>query len=169
MRGMVGALLLSSVLACSGQRTSESRSVDGQEPWQAPLRLEPPDYLPPTARSILRQRMGRHARDMRDLVMAVLVLDRERAGEMAGRIAADVDLARPLSGDATELNALIPSRFFDLQDDLRRHAGELALAARRGDQAGMSKAYAAMSESCVDCHTVYRDGPGAAASPGKEN
>jgi cytochrome c556 len=123
-----------------------------------PSHLEPKQPLPPLARSFLKSRMANHARSMTDLVTAIMVLDYAAIHSGARAIAEDVDLARPLTTDASELNAQLPERFFDYQDDLRKNARALAGAADRLDALGVADAYGRLSESCVRCHAAYRAG-----------
>jgi hypothetical protein len=103
--------------------------------------------------------MKDHKADMSALTFAVVLLDRPGAERLARSIAASPRLARP-SERPDELNSLLPPRFFELQDQLRRRADDLAAAARSGDDAAMAKAYGALSETCVACHATYLN-PGA--------
>ena len=116
-----------------------------------PSRMDPPEYLPPAARQILKTRMASHVRQMSDLVSAIMVLDYPNIADGAERIASDASLSRPITGDATELNSALPEKFFVHQDDLRKQAR--ALNADR-----VADAYGHLSEACVRCHAVYRQG-----------
>jgi hypothetical protein len=97
---------LSAVVAmtsCAAPQRAEP--VQGTQLTQAvspPPRLRPPEQLSEAARAMLKTRMASHARDMADLMSAILVLDYEpiRAGSL--RIAGDASLSRPLSDDATK-------------------------------------------------------------------
>jgi cytochrome c556 len=120
--------------------------------------LEPAQPLPGAARAVLKSRMASHVRDMTDLVSAILALDYPTIADRAKAVAADANLARPLGGDATELNTLLPDKFFEYQDDLRKNARVLAGAAERMDAQQVADAYGHLSESCVRCHSVYRGG-----------
>lgn len=120
--------------------------------------LEPAQPLPGAARAVLKSRMANHVRDMSELVSAIMVLDYPTIVDRAKAVAGDANLARPLGGDATELNALLPDKFFEYQDDLRKNAGLLAAAAERMDALAVAEAYGHLSESCVRCHGVYRGG-----------
>ena len=75
---------------------------------ETPRRTDPPEPLSPAARELLKTRMASHARDMNDLVSAIMVLDYLRIEQRGDQIADDVSLARPVSHDATELNASLP-------------------------------------------------------------
>jgi cytochrome c556 len=124
-----------------------------------PERLGPPDYLPKQARAILRQRMASHARDMGDLVSSIMVLDYEQIRERALELATDASFARPLTGDATELNAALPARFFQHQDELKQQARALAGAATVMKAFDVAEAYGQLAQTCVRCHATYRQGP----------
>jgi cytochrome c556 len=120
--------------------------------------LEPPEALPGAARAILKRRMAGHVRDMSDLVSAIMVLDYAAIHDRAQAVAGDANLARPLGGDATELNSLLPDKFFEYQDALRNNARLLATAAERMDALEVGSAYGRVAESCVQCHASYRSG-----------
>jgi hypothetical protein len=123
-----------------------------------PARLEAPEYLPEIARNILRTRMASHANDMGQLMSAIMILDYPRVEESAKAIVSDVSLARPLTGDATELNSALPAKFFDLQDELKLRGRALRDAAHRQSALDVADAYGRVSETCVHCHAVYRAG-----------
>jgi cytochrome c556 len=153
---MTGALAAS----CA---TAADRPQSPQEPQllaavSPPARLQPPAYLPEVARSILRTRMASHARDMGQLMSAIMVLDYPDVQAGAQAIVSDVNLARPLTGDATELNAALPPQFFDLQDELKARGRVLRDAAEHRSAFEVADAYGHMSETCVRCHAVYRAG-----------
>ena len=123
-----------------------------------PERLAPPDDLPGPVRAILSHRMASHARDMGALMSAVMILDYPQAQTRATAIVEDVSLARPLTGDATELNSALPEKFFAFQDQLRAAATALASAAADKSAFAVADAYGHVSETCVKCHAVYRQG-----------
>jgi hypothetical protein len=123
-----------------------------------PERLAPPEDLSGTARAILRTRMQSHAQDMGALMSAVMTLKYDLIQERAIGIANDASLARPLTGDATELNSALPEKFFLLQDDLRAAARGVAAAAAEKNAFGVADAYGRLSETCVKCHATYRQG-----------
>lgn len=117
--------------------------------------LPSPSTLPPSAQQILHRRMVRHGEEMRAMVMGVVLLKFDEVKAASERIRADVDLARPLTGDATELNALLPSGFFTLQDELKMRTTRLAETAARGDGVAMAEAYGQLSQTCLSCHMLY--------------
>jgi len=100
--------------------------------------------------------MASHARDMGDLVSAIMILDYPGIVQRADSIAADVNLSRPISRDATELNASLPEKFFIRQDELRAGARALSSAARDLDPYRVAAEYGRLSEGCVRCHADYR-------------
>jgi cytochrome c556 len=153
----VGLCVLSS--ACAGKVTQEPpQQAQLARAVSPPRRLEAPDYLPEAARSVLRTIMASHARNMGDLVSAIMVLDYPRVRESAEAVANDATLSRPFTHEASELNALLPEDFFRQQDNLRAHAGLLAEAATLQSAHAVAAAYGGLSESCVRCHYVYRTG-----------
>jgi cytochrome c556 len=123
-----------------------------------PERLEPPEYLPGEARAVLRTRMATHAQEMGNLVSAIMVLRYEEIAERSTAIAQDARFARPLSGDATELNSALPQKFFDYERELRVWAGALTTAAEQTDALAVANAYGELSAVCVRCHATYRAG-----------
>jgi cytochrome c556 len=123
-----------------------------------PARLGAPDHLPDAARAVLRSIMVAHARNMGDLMDAVMVLDYARITAGAEAVAEEASLSRPLRQEASELNSMLPEEFFRLQDALRAQARVLADSSRRQSPYGVAQAYGQLSETCVRCHHVYRSG-----------
>jgi hypothetical protein len=132
------------------QRTQAVRAVE------TPRRPDPAEPLSPAARILLKERMASHGRDMNDLVSAIMVLDYLRIEQRGDQIADDVALARPVSHDATELNASLPEKFFVHQDHVKVEARALADAARAHDPYRVAEQYGRLSEGCVRCHADYR-------------
>jgi cytochrome c556 len=151
-----GALALLS--ACANQTTNEPPAQHAQlaRAVAAPDRAGPPEPLSPAAREILKARMASHSRDMAELVSSIMALDYDRIAETGDAISADVNLSRPISQDATELNAALPEKFFARQDELRAGAKTLAAAARARDPERVARDYGRLAEGCVRCHADYR-------------
>jgi len=163
MRSLVRELVLGASLfasACANNRAAQEPPQQAQltRAISPPRRLEPPDYLPEAARLVLRTLMASHAHNMGDLMSAIMVLDYPRIHLTAEAVASDASLSRPLTHDASELNALLPEDFFRQQDALRAQARILVDAAQRQSPYGVADAYGRLSESCVRCHYVYRAG-----------
>src|SRR4051794_19641108 len=89
-----------------------------------PRHLAPSAELSQVARQLLRERMVRHGKTMTDLVQAVIVLDYAATARLAAEIAEEPRLARPLSPN--DLNASVPDKFFELQDELHQRASTLS-------------------------------------------
>lgn len=150
---VAGVLLMLLCLAVSVHNASA-------RPTGAQRHLPAPEHLPSAARSVLKKRMERHGRDMGELMWAVLLLDYDTTQKLAQEVATEPLLARPLRGDASELNSLLPERFFTLQDELKTHAAALARVAPRHEPEAMAEAYGRLARTCVACHQVYLHEPG---------
>ncbi len=152
---VVGALTVSA--SCASQdATRPPQMAQLTQAITPPERPGPPEPLSPTARVLLKDRMASHAQDMSALVSAIMLLEYSDIITRADKIAGDVNLSRPLSNDATELNASIPEKFFVHQDDLKAAARTLASAGRTGSPYLVAEAYGKLSENCVRCHADYR-------------
>jgi hypothetical protein len=119
------------------------------------LSLPTPDYLPETARALLRKKMERHGQDARDLMFGVTLLQYDMARTAAQRISAEPRLVRPIAGGEDDLNALLPERFFVLQDEARLRAQAVATAAEKRDDKALGESYGRLMETCVACHSAY--------------
>jgi cytochrome c556 len=148
------------VLGCAGSQNANQprQQAELTKAVSPPQRLTPPETLSPMALAVLQKRMVGHARDMGELFSAIMVLHYPEIHERAESIAADASWSRPLTADATELNSLLPEKFFVHQDELRAGAAKLAAAAARMSALEVADAYGTVSEACVSCHAVYRAG-----------
>jgi hypothetical protein len=117
-----------------------------------------PEYLPEAARIKLQERMEHHGADMMMLTASVLTLSYEDVTEIAWNVALEPKFSRPGPDSMDTLNASLPLRFFDLQDELADRARALAGAARARDHLKMVKAYGKLAETCVTCHSTYFHG-----------
>jgi hypothetical protein len=145
--------------ACATTRTdAPPQQAQLAEALAPPSRLEPPAHLPGPARALLRTRMAGHAQQMSGLVSAIMVLRYDEIAERANTIAGDAYFARPLTGDATELNSALPEKFFSYDRELRVWASTLASMAEEKDALRVANAYGGMSQVCVSCHATYRAG-----------
>ncbi len=118
-------------------------------------RLPIADRVPETARAALATQMHSHARGMMELVSTATVLDYDGVSASVQRLLAEPRVARPLSGDATEMNAQLPARFFALQDELRVNLQGVARAAAAHDPDALADSFAAVSKTCIRCHGAY--------------
>ncbi len=133
--------------------------------WLWPTRTVAPDrHLPvaerlsEAARASLRSQMHAHGRGVLELTSTATLLDYEGVVVAADRVLAEPRLARPLTGDATELNTSLPGRFYDLQDQLRTQLGQLRAAAVARNPEDLAAEVANVTGTCVRCHDAYRRG-----------
>jgi cytochrome c556 len=142
-------------VACSS--TKKEAPPQPAPPAQAPERprLVRSEPLPKLARDVLHDRMTNHGDDMESLMWTVMMLDYESAASIAERIARTDKLSRPEPDDPTTLNAALPQRFFELQDELAAAAAELHIAAEKRDDAAIAASFGRISRACVACHSLY--------------
>jgi HPt (histidine-containing phosphotransfer) domain-containing protein len=99
--------------------------------------------------------MDRHGEVMMLLLMSVMTLHQNDTELLAEQVAAEPRLGRPGPAETGTLSALLPARFFGLQDELTERAHALAEAARASDHVRIVRAYGQLAETCVNCHSVY--------------
>jgi hypothetical protein len=155
-RGLPLAILVALSACASPQAQQPPQRAQAARAVESPQRTDAVEPLSPAARNLLKARMASHARDMNDLVRAIMTLDYLRIEQRGDQIADDVSLGRPLTKDATELNASLPEKFFVHQDKLKVEARALADAARAGNPYRVAEQYGRLSEGCVRCHADYR-------------
>ena len=131
---------------------------------QATLRA--PEWLPTEAREMLSSRMQRHGEEMMLLLVSVMTLQHEDTELLAQQVAAEPRLGRPAPGESGTISALLPPRFFDLQEELQVRAHAMAEAARTKNDTRIVRAYGSLAETCVTCHSVYLNPEGQAELPG---
>jgi len=117
--------------------------------------LPRPNWLPSEAREMLSARMDRHGEVMMMLLVSVMTLQHSDTELLAEQVAAEPRLGRPGPGEKGTISALLPPRFFTLQDQLVDRAHAVADAARANDNTRIVRAYGQLAESCVSCHSVY--------------
>lgn len=128
--------------------------------------LGAPEWLPREAREMLSARMQRHGEEMMLLLVSVMTLQHEDSEILAMQVAAEPRLGRPAAGESGTINALLPPRFFDLQEELQARARLMAEAARAKDDTRIVRAYGQLAETCVSCHSVYLSAQEHAELPG---
>jgi Cytochrome C' len=92
---------------------------------------------------------------MLELVHAVLFLDHEATQRLAGEIANEPRLTRPIAGGEDDVNASLPERFFVLQDELKTRATALSDASRQSDHVALAARLGELTQTCVTCHSTY--------------
>ena len=133
--------------------------------WLLPSRRIAPEShlnlaqrLPESARAAVKTQMRTHARGMLELSSTVTVLDYDGARAATERLLQEPRIARPVTGDASELNAALPPRFFTLQDQLRQDLQRLQHDAAARDSNALAGSYAATTRTCIACHDAYLTG-----------
>ena len=99
--------------------------------------------------------MQRHGDDMLQLVMAVTLLQHERARRIATEISTEPRLVKPIAGGEDDVNAGLPLQLFTLQDELRLKAKSVAAAAEKADDKELAKSLGRLTETCVACHSAF--------------
>lgn len=157
------AVLLSLIVLGTAAQGAEpaAKTAKPQQKVTPPVRkgLEEPSYLSPIVRQLLKQRMARHGVDMLALVQSVLFLDHQTTQRLAGEIAAEPRLTRPIADGLADVNAALPERFFVLQDELKSRAIDLADASRSSDHAQLAARLGELTQTCVSCHAAYLEPP----------
>jgi hypothetical protein len=153
-------LLLVCAVAVAEEPRPPERPLPNQpaaRPWEpSPRHLSPSSELSPMARQLLRERMVRHGKTMSELVHSVILLDYGESFRLSREIAEEPRLARPLQPN--DMNASLPDKFFELQDELHERATRLAEAARTRNGSLLAPAFGQLAETCVSCHRVYSTG-----------
>ena len=115
----------------------------------------PREEVPPAVRALLHARMGRHAEVLRRLVEASLRLDHRAIGAAVDALLGEGALARADPTHPDLLNATVPLRFFELQDEMREGARALAAASAVGNDAAVATSFALITSSCIRCHAAF--------------
>ncbi len=121
-------------------------------------RLPVPGRISQTARALLQTRMERHGETMAELMRRLVLFDYDAVRTDAQQIREEPWLARPLTGDATELNSALPEHFFELQDELRARALDVEHAAEQANSQRLLDGYVALAKTCMSCHRLYLEG-----------
>jgi cytochrome c556 len=118
-------------------------------------RLPAPEHVTAQARQQLKARMGQHSVTMESLVRAVVLLDRPTIRVLATRIADEEVVAKVAEGP--EKGApLLPAKFYTDQNALAVAGRQLAAAAvEGGDDNLLAERFAAVTRTCVSCHSSY--------------
>ncbi len=111
-----------------------------------------PEVLSDDMRAFLNVRMKNHNKDMKDLSVAVVMVKMGDVQRLSQDIANEPRLDRAV-GLATKL----PPRFFELQDQLRKSAQELADAGKEEDAVLILEKYQEVVGHCVSCHATFLD------------
>jgi hypothetical protein len=130
-------------------------AVAAPKPAAPVRRLPAPEHVSAEAQQQLKARMGQHGVTMENLVRAVVLLDRPTVRVLATRIADQEIIARA----GTREKPVLPPDFFAEQEDLAAAARQLAAAAvDGGDDRVLANRFAAVTQTCVGCHSSYLHG-----------
>jgi hypothetical protein len=102
--------------------------------------------------------MSQHGQTMSNLVRAVVLLDRPQVRVLATRIADEEVVAQAGSSKKDRGPLPLPRELFAEQTKLSQAARALALAAAGGDDRALAERFAAVTGTCVTCHSVYLHG-----------
>jgi mono/diheme cytochrome c family protein len=102
------------------------------------------------ARAFLKKKMKAHAKDLRELSMAVATLNFAEAKRFAQGIANQprLDPNSPGAG-------VVPADYFALQENLKKLAGELVTIAEQADAEELVTGYAHLVQTCASCHHAF--------------
>ena len=102
-------------------------------------------------RAFLQVKMKNHAKEMKDLSVAVSTVNFPDVQRLAQDFANAARLD-PSVGPAAKL----PPRFFELQDLEKKSAQNLAAAAKAGAMTGTLEKYGQLVEQCMACHAAFK-------------
>jgi hypothetical protein len=129
--------------------------VAAPKPPAPARRLAAPEHVSAEVRQQVKARMGQHAATMESLVRAVVLLDRPTIRVLAGRIA-DEEVIAQTTGIRHKQPPVLPAKFFAEQDALAAAARQLAAAAiDGGEDAALAERFAAVTRTCIGCHSTY--------------
>ncbi len=148
----------SGTTAAAGAKPS-APSAQTAAPSPPPKQLPQREDLPLVLRETLRSSMDRHGEELTFLLADVILLQYDQAEQLAEMLANEPKLGRPSPGDTDSLNALLPESFFVYQNQLGERAKLLGKAAKEKDDAALVKAFGALAETCVGCHSSYLHDP----------
>jgi hypothetical protein len=117
---------------------------------KAARQLEP-ESLSAESKAFLKGKMKSHIKDMRDLSIAVALVNLSEVQRLAQGIANAPRLDSAM-GPASQL----PSLFFDMQNQLRKTAQELSDAGKAGDMNGSIEKYQSLIAQCAACHATFK-------------
>ena len=117
-------------------------------------RMPVPAHIPADVRTALRARMQQHGAQMTELLMALVVIDHDRAARVAGALYDQTPgLVPGPSGD--RVTQFLPAQFFALQTQLKDQARDVVVAAAERNPQQLTERFGAMTKTCVACHQAY--------------
>lgn len=102
-------------------------------------------------RSFLKMKMKNHSKEMKELSLAVAMVQLSEVQRLAQ------DIANQPRIDASAGPAMkLPPRFFELQNELKKNAQALADAGKANEMSGSLQKYTLVVETCMGCHAAFR-------------
>jgi hypothetical protein len=102
-------------------------------------------------RAFLKLKMKAHAKEMKELSVAVATV---RLGEVQ-RLAQDIANEARLDSSVGPA-AKLPPRFFELQEEGKKRAQALSDAAKANEMSGSLEKYGQVVENCMACHAAFK-------------
>jgi hypothetical protein len=164
---VIAVTSVSAVLSLSAFQVSAAAPPEAPKP-PAAKSLPAPEHITPEARKVIKARMGQHGVTMNSLIKAVSLLDRPTIRVLSLRIADEEVVART-GGPGGKQPPALPANFFAEQEKLAASARQLAAAAvEGGDDQALADRFAAVTHTCVGCHSAYlHDAPEATSGEAK--
>lgn len=135
-------------LALAAPAFAQSSIFPSKAQKQMAKRLEPATVTE-ESRAFLRTKMKAHAKDMKELSLAVATANADDVKRLAKWLA-DEPRLDPAVGPAAKL----PARFFELQEAQKKAATDLSEAAQDVD--AMQAKFGVLIEQCVACHAAFK-------------
>ncbi|HEY1086070.1 MAG TPA: hypothetical protein VGE37_00195 [Archangium sp.] len=135
-------------LALAAPAFAQSSIFPSKAQKQMAKRLEPATVTE-ESRTFLRTKMKAHAKDMKELSLAVATANADDVKRLAKWLA-DEPRLDPAVGSAAKL----PARFFELQEAQKKAATDLSEAAQDVD--AMQAKFGVLIEQCVACHAAFK-------------
>lgn len=125
-------------------------AVPPVEIGRAPKQLEA-ETLTEASRAFLKTKMKNHGKDMKELSIAVAIMKMSEVQRLAQSVA-NAPRLDPAVGPAAQL----PTRFFELQNELKKNAQALSDAGKANDASAVLNEYKALITTCTTCHLSFK-------------
>lgn len=145
------AALVAVLVACSAVSAFAQSSIFPSESTRKAARQFEAQTVLEESRAFLKTKMKNHGAELRDLALAVATLRFSEAQRLAQELANQPRLD-PTSGPAMKL----PTRFFELQDELKKNAQAVADAAKASSVNDTHAAFSRVVDTCMSCHVAFR-------------
>ena len=125
-------------------------AVPEVEIGKIPKQLEA-ETLTDASRAFLKMKMKNHVKDMKELSIAVAIMKMSEVQRLAQNVA-NAPRLDPVVGPAAQL----PTRFFDLQNELKKNAQALSDAGKANDANTVLAEYKTLITTCTTCHLSFK-------------